>query len=118
MSPCSVVFLIKLNSYFSSAIRPSFTTLINSAISQAPDEFTSSIADEDSDEWLSIDADHFEEILQGHNHKNKQSEAMNIDGTLAQDASSTQASQLRDLASKVEEFIEGEGDVEGARFAE
>ncbi|KAF9073788.1 SGT1 protein-domain-containing protein [Rhodocollybia butyracea] len=101
-----------------SAVRPSFTTLINSAISLAPDEFTPSIADEDSDEWLNIDADHFEEMLQGNSHKNRQSDAMNVDGTLAQDAASTQASQLRDLASKVEEFIEGEGDVEGARFAD
>ena len=29
-----------------------------------------------------------------------------------------QAEKLRDLAKKVEEFVEGEGDVEGARFAE
>ena len=29
-----------------------------------------------------------------------------------------QASRLKSLAQKVEEFVEGEGDLEGARFAE
>lgn len=52
--------------------------------------------------------------------KKQQSDAMDVDETPAptQRVMPDQASQLRDLASKVEEFIEGEGDVEGARFAE
>lgn len=31
---------------------------------------------------------------------------------------SEQASRLKDLAAKVEGFVEGEGDLEGARFVE
>lgn len=112
---------------YSSSNRQSFTTLVNSAISQAPDDFTPPIADEDTDDWLSIDAENFEGLLQrtpGNDDssadKKQQSDAMDVDETPAptQRVVPDQASQLRDLASKVEEFIEGEGDVEGARFAE
>ncbi len=31
---------------------------------------------------------------------------------------SEQAARLKDLANKVEQFVEGEGDIEGARFEE
>lgn len=105
--------------------------MVNSAISQAPEEFTPQITDEDSDDWLNIYAENFEELLNAQRtsgqEKDKQSNlnAMEVDETETESTSTPakrvvpdQASQLRDLASKVEEFIDGEGDVEGARFAE
>lgn len=41
-------------------------------------------------------------------------------GEMAEDGSvpSEQVFRLKDLASKVENFVEGEGDLEGARFSE
>ncbi|KAF5384722.1 hypothetical protein D9757_006218 [Collybiopsis confluens] len=100
-----------------SSARPSFTTLVNSAISLVPDDFTPPNVNEDSDDWLNIDADNFEDSFQ--QNQSKLGDAMDVDRNPAQPAASTDASsQLRDLASRVEEFIEGEGDVEGARFAD
>lgn len=107
--------------------------MVNSAISQAPEDFTPQITDEDSDDWLNIDAENFEELLNAQRtsgqdkEEDKQSDSnvMDVDETKIESTSTPakrvvpdQASQLRDLASKVEEFIDGEGDVEGARFAE
>ena len=45
---------------------------------------------------------------------------MDVDANGAQEErlAEAQASKLKDLAKKVEEFVEGEGDLEGARFAE
>jgi hypothetical protein len=39
-------------------------------------------------------------------------------GFAKDDEETTQAKQLQDLASKVEKFVDGKGDVEGARFDE
>ena len=47
--------------------------------------------------------------------------AMEVDqpiNSTEDDVAAKQASRLQDLASKVEKFVEGEGDVEGARFEE
>ncbi|KAJ3868424.1 SGT1 protein-domain-containing protein [Lentinula novae-zelandiae] len=104
-----------------SSARPSFTNLVNSAISQASDDFTPPDVDEDRDEWLNIDSQNFEDILQrasGASDETKQSDAMDVDQRSMERVPSTQTSQVRNLASKVEEFIEGEGDVEGAIFAD
>ncbi|KIK71348.1 hypothetical protein GYMLUDRAFT_147777 [Collybiopsis luxurians FD-317 M1] len=97
-----------------SSMRPSFAALVNSAISRSPDDLSPFDTDEDSDDWLNIDAENFEDLLQ--RDRSKRSDAMDVDRKPAESTTST--SQLRDLASRVEEFIEGEGDVEGARFAD
>jgi len=57
----------------------------------------------------------------GHTKKVRQEDAMVVDSPEipAEDRmASEQASRLKDLANKVEQFVEGEGDMEGARFEE
>lgn len=54
-----------------------------------------------------------QESPRGHVPENNSDEVDNED-IIAKE----QASRLKSLADKVEEFIEGEGDLEGARFAE
>ncbi|KAJ4476672.1 SGT1 protein-domain-containing protein [Lentinula aciculospora] len=103
-----------------SSTRPSFTTLVNASISQASNDFEPPILDEDDDDWLNIDAESFEDMMQRApgTDETKQTDAMDVDQKSVEHTTSTQASQLRNLASKVEEFIGGMGDVEGARFAD
>lgn len=43
---------------------------------------------------------------------------MDVDESPEDRLASEQAKKLKDLASKVENFIDGEGDLEGARFEE
>ena len=82
--------------------------------------------EEDPDDWLNVDADDFDAMLEkaaGGAHKGKGKEkatTMDVDDTETDEdrLAKAQAEKLRDLAKKVEEFVEGEGDVEGARFAE
>lgn len=82
--------------------------------------------EEDADDWLNIDAKDFENMLQRSmsiSGNKVDSDAMDVDnpgnGESPEDhLASEQASQLRELAAKVEDFIEGEGDLEGARFDE
>ncbi|EEB89512.1 hypothetical protein MPER_12380, partial [Moniliophthora perniciosa FA553] len=105
--------------------RPSFAALVSSAISRSPETLSSLSEDEDSDDWLNIDAEFFEDMLSKSGTKQqkgpKDPNAMDVDQLdtemLSEDrVASEQASRLRDLATKVEEFVEGEGDIEGARF--
>ncbi|KAH9487088.1 Protein ecdysoneless-like protein [Psilocybe cubensis] len=104
------------------ATRQSFASQVDEALQHKnlPDR---SNQNEDSDEWLNVDAQQFEEMLEEAHNKTKvkvpsDSSAMEVDGEeSAEDRlASQQAKQLKDLASKVEDFIEGEGDVEGALF--
>jgi hypothetical protein len=60
---------------------------------------TSPVQEEDNDDWLTIDGQEFDK---------------NLEDKLV----SEQAKKLKDLATKVENFVEGEGDMEGARFEE
>ena len=83
---------------------------------------------EDSDDWLHVGAEDFDNMLQqGFSRPpeakdrstriSERSDAeMKIDDEdrLAQ----SQATRLQDLAKKVEEFVEGQGDLDGAKFAE
>ncbi|KAJ7293224.1 SGT1 protein-domain-containing protein [Mycena rebaudengoi] len=102
------------------ATRPSFATLVSAAISQASDrDVAPTVTVEDSDEWLNVDANDFEHMLETTMGSSKTQDAMQVDheGESAEDRlASEQASRLQNLASKVEEFVQGEGDLEGARF--
>ncbi|PPQ69622.1 hypothetical protein CVT25_013705 [Psilocybe cyanescens] len=104
------------------ATRQSFASQVDEALvnKNLPDR---SIEKEDSEDWLNIDAQEFEEMLEVTHNKPKanppsDSTAMDVDNPeSAEDRlASQQAKQLKDLASKVEDFIEGAGDVEGAVF--
>ncbi|KAG1826246.1 SGT1-domain-containing protein [Suillus subaureus] len=101
------------------ATRPSFAALFNSALSTAPEYFTEmSDETEDSDGWMNVDAANFDDMLERTRSKS-QSQEMDIDSTgdeAEERVAKEQANKLQDLAAKVQKFVEGEGDVEGARF--
>lgn len=114
---------------FSDATRPSFSAMLTTAISQSTEESTiPTQKKEDSDDWLNIDAANFDDMLEKTMGTSKskpqtQTEAMDIDGQAGEETeedrlAKEQASRLQDLAQKVEDFVEGEGDVEGAKFEE
>ena len=85
------------------------------------------VQEEDIDDWLTIDAQEFDQGLEtalaGARGNEKHSNAMDVDlpsegGSPEDMLASEQAKRLKDLATKVEIFVEGEGDLEGARFEE
>jgi hypothetical protein len=100
--------------------------MLTAAISQTPDTLIPSTLDEeDSDDWLNIDAQNFDDMLQKTmgTSRNIVQDTMDVDkpedGETEEDRiAKEQASRLQDLAQKVEDFVEGEGDVEGAKFEE
>ncbi|TFK23090.1 SGT1-domain-containing protein [Coprinopsis marcescibilis] len=104
------------------ASRPSFANQVDSAIAKIGEVTTSQTGDEDSDAWLNVDAADFDTMLAKTMNVDKPSEGqMDIDQpekrfVSEDDVASGQAERLKDLASKVEKFVEGKGDVEGARF--
>ena len=84
--------------------------------------------EEDSDEWLNVNADDFDNMLERNFSRPSRSAGQcpisSTSADVSQEAphdeklAEAQASRLQDLAKKVEEFVEGEGDLEGARFSE
>ncbi|KAG5654046.1 hypothetical protein H0H81_008062 [Sphagnurus paluster] len=106
------------------ATRPSFAFQVQSAISDyslnpvsVPGE------EEDSDDWLNVDSHDFEAMLEQTmgNSKNTQTDAMDpnhptSEVTVEDRLASEQAAKLKELAAKVENFVEGQGDLDGARF--
>lgn len=129
---------VRLTICDSDATRPSFATLVNSAIARSPEAPIATFReDEDSDDWLNVDAADFDAMLEKTMGTSKTKEgakpddtdAMAVDGAADKDRNNAksalednmadvQASRLQDLAKKVEQFVEGKGDVEGAKFAE
>lgn len=108
----------------SDAKRSSFSTLVASAISQAGDA-PLPLLDEDPDDWLNVDSDNFENMLQQTFHGGKTASdpnSMDVDRAQKEEQSpeerlaSEQASRLKTLAEKVEQFVDGEGDMDGAKF--
>lgn len=108
---------------FSDAKRPSFASQVNAATSEYTSLPPSTIQGEDADDWLNVDANDFEAMLErtmGAQTQEKPDD-MNVDDPKddsEERVASEQASRLKDLAAKVEGFVEGEGDLEGARFEE
>ncbi|KAI0728590.1 SGT1 protein-domain-containing protein [Fomitopsis betulina] len=106
------------------ASRPSFATSINAALSRAGDLSSPSPGDEDSDDWLNVDAEAFDSMLESNfnaNAKEDSSGAMDNDKTAESAKDGTthlQAERLHQFAKKVEEFVEAEGDAQGARFTD
>ncbi|KAH9890964.1 SGT1-domain-containing protein [Cubamyces lactineus] len=106
--------------------RPSFATAVQAALSQYPDDRDFPSTEEDSDGWLNVDAADFDAMLENtagdKKGKGRAADAMDVDHAEGEDEderiAKAQAARLKDLAKKVEEFVEGEGDVEGARFAD
>ncbi|OBZ79729.1 Protein SGT1 [Grifola frondosa] len=109
------------------ASRPSFTNAVNVAISQSGNS-TLLPQEEDSDEWLNVNAEDFDAMLEkalgGRGSSHAPPDAMDVEmdeqsiETEEDRLAKVQATRLQELAKKVEEFVEGEGDIEGARFAD
>ncbi|KAF6766232.1 SGT1 protein-domain-containing protein [Ephemerocybe angulata] len=102
-----------------------FARQVDSAIARVPDLPPQDDLVEDDDSWLNIDEADFESMMEkaGASKEPKRKDAgerMNVDNApdtaMEDEMASRQADRLKDLASKVEEFVEGEGDIEGARF--
>ncbi|KDQ30495.1 hypothetical protein PLEOSDRAFT_1062522 [Pleurotus ostreatus PC15] len=103
--------------------RPTFASSLTKALSQSSDTVPAVQSGEDLDDWLIIDSDSFDQILERSmsGNKAKDDTAMDVDsgGITAEDQlANEQAAKLRSLATRVEEFVEGQGDLEGARFAD
>ncbi|KAJ7071503.1 SGT1-domain-containing protein [Mycena amicta] len=98
------------------ASRPTFAIRVSEAISRAANSVSSIQADEDSDDWLNIDAKDFENMLETTMGTSKPDDAMDVDSSAQDHLASEQASRLKDLATKVGAFVDGQGDLEGALF--
>ncbi|KAF8559346.1 SGT1-domain-containing protein [Imleria badia] len=103
--------------------RPSFAALFNTALSRAPETLLDAdlVQTEDSDEWMNVDAKDFDEVLERAMRaggSTMETHAMEIDGEEAKEdrVAKEQTDKLRNLAAKVEQFVGGKGDVDGARF--
>ncbi|KAG6869161.1 hypothetical protein C0993_012260 [Termitomyces sp. T159_Od127] len=100
------------------ARRPSFASQVNAALLHPTTTSTLQV-EEDADDWLQIDSQHFETMLGSKD--SVQSGPMDVDTPeegSGDRAASEQAVKLKELATKVENFIEGEGGLEGAMFEE
>ncbi|KAJ3576125.1 hypothetical protein NP233_g625 [Leucocoprinus birnbaumii] len=108
----------------SSNQRLSFSKQVESAITKAASIGDPGLQEEDDEAWLTIDAQDFETKLEqvlGQTNKPTQEDVMDVDSPEISEENrlaSEQASRLKDLASKVEQFVEGEGDIEGAQFSD
>ncbi|KAH8120600.1 SGT1-domain-containing protein [Phellopilus nigrolimitatus] len=114
------------------ASRPSFAGLVNTAIAQAGETPTLPDLEEDSDDWLNVDAENFDEKLaetmrsrpeKPKNKEGNEGEAMDVDQPAKEGkddeesrVAQAQADKLQGLAKKIEKFVEGEGTLEGAVF--
>lgn len=106
----------------SSAQRPSFASQVDAAIAAAVDvpRFTyeaNELTQEDSEDWLTVDPDELDGMMMRASGRDR-AERANEDSAKPMDLDDTHAQALSDLAAKVGKFVEGEGDIEGARFDE
>ncbi|KAI0050654.1 hypothetical protein FA95DRAFT_1486750, partial [Auriscalpium vulgare] len=109
------------------ASRPSFARQANVAIAKASDPEPATGA-EDPDDWLNVDFESFDSVLETNlsssqpvGNAQSTSDAMDVDEHVKQEsaedrAAKVQAVRMQELAKKVETFLEGKGDVEGAKF--
>ena len=103
---------------FSDVTRPSFASKMNVALRAAGDIDFSKCPEEEPDNWLDIDAENLDSVLQNMApEKSTGTDVMDIDQK-EEELAQGQALKLKSLAQKVEQFVEGEGDLEGARFEE
>ncbi|KAL1738670.1 SGT1 protein-domain-containing protein, partial [Schizophyllum fasciatum] len=110
--------------------RQSFAEQVQAALKTAPENVVDGAgSQEDSDDWLNVSADSFDAMLEERmgtsTRQGDDPDAMDVDSKDGQAArqqamedkvANDEAKKLQNLASKVEGFVEGEGDLEGARF--
>ena len=109
-------------SFFDSdASRPTFTAMVNSAIARAGDKYVPTPQQtESSDAWLNIDAENFDAKLAQSfqtSTEGKTSDAMDVDDAEEQ-LNNAEAAKLKNLADKINNFVNDEGTLEGAKFEE
>jgi len=110
---------------YSDATRDSFAARVTAAVSRTQDAAAVLPLqdEEDSDSWLNIDAQEFDNALMSGTTRQAE-QPTGVDETTGMDEgpddhfAKEQATRLQNLAEKVGAFIEGEGDVDGARFEE
>lgn len=111
----------------SDATRQSFASQVDQGLANVQRWPTLPIQEEDNDDWLNIDAQEFDRGLEATlaeaTGNGKDHNAMDVDPSDDTESpedkvASEQAKKLKDLATKVGHFIEGKGDLEGARFEE
>lgn len=112
------------DAYNRASHRQSFASQVSLAISESASVGDPGLQEEDDENWLNIDAEEFENKMEralGQGDKLAQGSEMDVDRPDVSEedrVASEQATRLKDLASKVEQFVEGEGDIEGALFEE
>ena len=111
----------------SDATRQSFASQVDQGLACVQQWPISPVQEEDNDDWLTINAQEFDQSLEatlaGATGNGKNPNAMDVDPPSEAESpedklASDQAKRLKDLATKVENFVEGEGDLEGVRFEE
>ncbi|BEI84682.1 hypothetical protein CcaverHIS002_0500830 [Cutaneotrichosporon cavernicola] len=90
--------------------RPSFAYLVDKAIDATKPEDISPPADEDSEAWLEVDPAELDAMLNRAAGRQAPSGDMEI--------GEEHGRALKNLAGQLEAFVGGEGDLEGARFAD
>ncbi|KAG8759493.1 hypothetical protein FRC14_005781 [Serendipita sp. 396] len=103
------------------ASRPSFADLVNDAIRLHPDAMLHDEG-EDPDDWLNVEPKDVEQAIRQYQmYQHEQGDTDNgaklVEGETEEDrAANKQAHKLKQLAEKMEGFVEGEGALEGALF--
>jgi hypothetical protein len=98
---------------------------VNAAIAKA-DDLEPSQDIEDDDDWLTVSAEDFDSVWQEKMRPNdapSTNREMDVDHSPHSEngedgMTKAQVAKLRELASKVDAFVTGDGDVEGALFEE
>lgn len=103
------------------ASRPSFASQVNAAIADAGGDLTPSQDPDDPDDWLTVNAEDLDRVLQDNISHNapQTSHEMDVDPhseNEERDTTHAQVTKLKNLAKKVDAFVAGKGDVEGAMF--
>lgn len=114
----------------SDATRPSFASQVQSALARAGTDALPSVSassqQEDSEAWMEVDPNQLDNVIaeamgqKAGPSQSRPQDAMDEAGAEDEEnkVASAQAARLKDLASKVEEFVGGKGTMEGATFAE
>ncbi|KAF8168261.1 SGT1 protein-domain-containing protein [Crassisporium funariophilum] len=108
------------------ATRQSFASQVDAALANSTSPPDHANLPEDSDDWLTVDAQDFDHMLEetlnnAKGNQRQETNAVDVDSLSNTESAedrlaSEQAKQLKDLAAKVEVFVEGEGDLGGAMF--
>ncbi|KAK8845462.1 hypothetical protein IAR55_006175 [Kwoniella newhampshirensis] len=103
--------------------RPSFAFLVDSAVESASDLLLESLAvdpsaAEDSESWLEVSPDELDGMMMRASGRNPAQIQGKEKAEKKVELGEEHGQALQDLAKKVEEFVGGQGDMQGARFVD